>query len=181
MLPSCDGTDDESLLNRVSTPPSDPTNTTASNTNTGTDTSAAVAANQTTYADGIFVGINSRRNSNGGLTALIRDNNLNAIAAAHNIYMRNQAPANANPIRINHDNIQTRGNQAFALGYTRFGENVAGIRNYPAAQVVNTFVTGWINSPGHFQNIVGDFTHTGIDVLVDPRDGTIYATQVFAK
>ncbi len=182
---SCDSSDGDgdnvTGSNVIVTPPADPTNTSASANNGGNDNSAANVANQATFINEVTTGVNTERNSNDGLSPLIRDNNLDAIAAAHNIAMRDSAPNNADPIQINHNNFQNRGNQTFALGYTRFGENVAGIRNYATAQVVPAFVNGWINSPGHAANILGDFTHTGIDILVNPTDGTIYATQVFAK
>jgi len=181
---SCDGGSDDNNdqgSNVIITPPVDPTNTTASANNGGNDNSAANVANQATFSNEVFTSINSERNSNGGLASLIRDNDLDAIAVAHNIAMRDSAPDNADPVRINHNNFEDRGNQTFAMGYTRFGENVGGHRNYPTSQVTNTFVNGWVNSPGHLTNILGDFTHTGIDVLVNPVDGTIYATQVFAK
>lgn len=181
-LTSCDGGSDENLdENQIATPPANPTNTTASNNNSTTDLSAANVSNELTFSSQIHLGINAVRNSNGGLAPLARNNNLDAIAASHNLSMRDSAPLNADPIQINHNNFQNRGEQAFALGFTRFGENVAGIRNYPTSQVVSTFVDGWVNSPDHFKNMIGDYTQTGIDVLVDPKDGTIYATQVFAR
>lgn len=182
-ITSCDGgSDDNSQTgNQIATPPENPTNTTASSNNTTTDLSAANVGNQVIFANSITTNVNAVRNSNGGLTPLARNNNLDAIAAAHNVSMRDGAPANADPIQINHDGFESRGEQAFALGFTRFGENVGGLRNFPTSQVVSTFVDGWVNSPGHFKNIIGDYTETGVDVLVDPDDGTIYATQVFAR
>ncbi len=183
ILVSCDGgSDDNEQQNTFITPPTDPTNTTASNNNTSTpSTNGADPANQETYNAEVNTKINALRNSSGGLAPLIRESELDAVAAAHNISMRDSAPANANPIQISHDNFNARANQIFSLGYTSAGENVGGIRNYSASDVSQAFIDGWITSPGHLANINGDFTHTGIDVLVDPTDGTIYVTQMFAK
>ena len=47
-------------------------------------------------------------------------------------------------------------------------------REDPAAQ----FVDGWIKSPGHHANMIGDFELTGIGVAKSV-DGTYYATQLF--
>lgn len=41
-------------------------------------------------------------------------------------------------------------------------------------------VDGWIKSPGHHRNLVGDFTHCGIAVCRG-YDGYWYFTQIFAK
>ena len=182
-LSSCDSGGEEIEQNAtiIVTPPADPSNTSASDDNGGNDDSAAIADNQATYINQITIGVNTERNSNGGLAPLLREPNLDAMAAAHNIAMRDSAPVNADPIQINHNNYQDRADQVFGLGYSRFGENVGGIRGYATSQVSNAFINGWINSPGHLANILGDFTHTGVDVLVDPTDGTIYATQIFAK
>ena len=58
---------------------------------------------------------------------------------------------------------------------TRSAENVAyGSRS---AQEV---VSNWLSSPGHRQNIEGDFTLTGIGVARNKK-GVIYFTQLFIK
>lgn len=57
-------------------------------------------------------------------------------------------------------------------------ENVAfnqGFSN-PTAQIVN----GWLKSPGHFQNIMGDYNLTGVGVAQN-NQGEFYFTQVFIK
>lgn len=61
-------------------------------------------------------------------------------------------------------------------GWTRAAENIA------AGQSVGDVVAEWMKSPGHRDNILGDFTHLGIGFVSAP--GTRYAryyTQVFAK
>ncbi len=61
---------------------------------------------------------------------------------------------------------------------TRYGENVAFNQGYknPAAQAVK----GWINSPGHLANIVGDYNLTGVGVARNTK-GQYYFTQIFIK
>lgn len=58
-------------------------------------------------------------------------------------------------------------------GWTRAGENVA--MGYSYERVVQA----WADSPGHYANMTGDFTHIGIGYAV--VNGTPYYTQVFAK
>ncbi len=59
-------------------------------------------------------------------------------------------------------------------GWKRLGENVAAGFSYQSV------VQGWRNSPGHFGNIIGDYTHIGIGVGYDSL-GRPYYTQVFGK
>ncbi len=79
--------------------------------------------------------------------------------------------------------------------YLFAGENIAEIRNqgafvpagftvyarYSAGDLADQFVTGWINSPDHYENIINPhFRRTGIAVGVS-LDGTrVVATQVFS-
>jgi uncharacterized protein YkwD len=82
-------------------------------------------------------------------------------------------------------------------GYTYMfaGENIAEIRNqgafvpagftvysrYTVEDLADQFVTGWVNSPDHYENIINPhFRRTGIAVGVS-LDGTrVVATQVFS-
>jgi uncharacterized protein YkwD len=59
-------------------------------------------------------------------------------------------------------------------GWKRVGENVA------AGFSHQSVVQGWRNSPGHFGNMVGNYTHIGIGVGYDSL-GRPYYTQVFAE
>lgn len=54
-------------------------------------------------------------------------------------------------------------------------ENVA--YNYKTAKIV---AEGWINSPGHRQNIVGHYNLTGIGIARDSM-GKLYYTQLFLR
>ena len=145
-------------------------------TDTGADT-----ALESAYTEQVHFKINDYR-AGLGLSDLERMGELDSLAAQHNLYMAEQARASgSSQILISHDNSQSRGNAVFAQGYTKYGENVAANRGYAREAVTDNFVLRWVNSEGHRKNLERDFTHTGVDVYVDPRDNTIYATQVFAK
>lgn len=60
-------------------------------------------------------------------------------------------------------------------GWTRAGENIAA--GYDYTEVVN----GWINSPGHRANLLGDFTHIGIGYFQGPNCYGTYFVQNFGK
>jgi uncharacterized protein YkwD len=56
------------------------------------------------------------------------------------------------------------------------GENIARTNCKESSQ---SAVDGWVQSPGHLQNILGNkYSETGIGVVVQP-DGWIYLTQIF--
>jgi len=80
---------------------------------------------------------------------------------------------------ISHDGFESR---VKAIGrwipYGAASENVASNSGYddPATMVVK----GWINSPGHHKNMIGDFDRTGIGIVQNDR-GEYYYTQVFIK
>jgi uncharacterized protein YkwD len=59
-------------------------------------------------------------------------------------------------------------------GWTKAAENVA--QGYPSGSAVHT---GWMNSPGHRANILGDFTDVGIAHI--SSGGTTWSVEVFAK
>lgn len=61
---------------------------------------------------------------------------------------------------------------------TSFGENVAYNSGYsnPAQVAVN----GWLASPGHYANIMGDYNLSGVGVAKNAK-GEYYFTQIFAK
>ncbi len=67
---------------------------------------------------------------------------------------------------------------AMILSFSSSAENVAlnqGVDD-PAAQAVDS----WLNSPGHLENIEGDYDLTGLGVA-QAADGTYYFTQIFVK
>ncbi|MNY65131.1 hypothetical protein D3C86_2023500 [compost metagenome] len=62
------------------------------------------------------------------------------------------------------------------LGAKRVGENVA--YNYKTPEAA---VRAWLDSPGHKENIVGDYTHFGLSVTTDAATGKKYYTNIFVK
>jgi uncharacterized protein YkwD len=62
--------------------------------------------------------------------------------------------------------------------WTSVAENVFMLLNLPDPAAVA--VNGWIDSPGHRQNIEGEYDMTGIGVA-RAEDGSLYFTQIFAK
>ena len=65
-----------------------------------------------------------------------------------------------------------------SITYRAAGENVAYNQGYsnPDQQAVQ----GWLKSPGHYKNIVGNFDITGIGVAKNAK-GEYYFTQIFVK
>lgn len=47
--------------------------------------------------------------------------------------------------------------------------------------IAAAFVEGWVNSPGHYQNIITpEYEITGVSIAIDTDKGTVYACQKFA-
>ena len=68
--------------------------------------------------------------------------------------------------------------RSFPFPFTRGGaENVA--MNAGLADVAKVAVDGWINSPGHRKNMLGNFNYSGIGVVRNTQ-GAWYLTQLFA-
>ncbi len=181
-LTSCDGSSSGGGSNDSADIelPDNPDDANDENTGTGATNSGANSGLEQSYGVQVFNGINSERTST-GLNALTRDSQMDALAASHNAYLIGQSSGSGGNIQTNHDNAQSRADANTARGFIKFGENTGGIRGYASSVVASTFVDGWVASPGHYTNIIGDYTHTGVAVTVDTRDGTIYSTQIFAK
>lgn len=107
-------------------------------------------------------GLNSVRESQ-GLADLKENEDLNNVAGAwakemsisgfrHNPNVGSQIPSN----------------------WSSWGENIA------YGYTPTTVTDGWRNSPGHYRNMIGDFTDVGHGYYVGD-DGTAYFVQVFAK
>lgn len=64
------------------------------------------------------------------------------------------------------------------ITYRSAAENVA--TNYGYSDPATQAVKGWINSPGHQENMVGDFNLTGLGVAKD-SEGKYYFTQMFIR
>lgn len=120
----------------------------------------------------IFDLINQYRFSN-GLSALKFNSFVSDIAREHSLDMAQGA------VSFGHDGFDNRVSAIRSqIGGTAFGENVAYNYGYgdPAQQAVNQ----WIASSGHRQNILGNFTTTGIGVAKSSND-SYYFTQIFVK
>ncbi|MEB3225856.1 MAG: CAP domain-containing protein [Synechococcus sp.] len=81
---------------------------------------------------------------------------------------------------FSHDGFEGRASnlEKQALPYASVAENLALIQGYD--DVATVAVEGWIDSPGHHKNIVGDFDLTGIGVVKN-EDEIYYFTQLFLK
>ncbi len=179
-LVSCDGSSDGGSDNKTEIEiPDDTDQVNGENQGSDANNSGANSNLEASYARQIFTGINGER-SQRSLSALTRDSQMDSLAAAHNADMISRATPYGD-IDTDHNNAQARANALASGGITAYGENTAGIRGYSSAVVSSTFVDGWVNSPGHFKNITGNYKRTGVAVTVDDRDGTIYATQIFAR
>lgn len=73
--------------------------------------------------------------------------------------------------------------------YTGIGENIAltprALRVVNCSATMNNYeiakctMNGWINSPDHYKNIIGDYEEIGLGVYFDVKNSTVYATQNF--
>lgn len=125
----------------------------------------------TTLEQTVFQKINQYRQSQ-GLGVLSRNSTITTQARKHSQNMANTRQLSHNGfdgrIQVIGQTIQWRGaaeNVAYNMGFSN-----------PAAQAVN----GWLKSPGHLKNIVGDFNLTGIGVAQNSQ-GEYYFTQIFIK
>jgi uncharacterized protein YkwD len=78
-----------------------------------------------------------------------------------------------------HDGFKKRADKMMNLAnLSSFAENVAYSQYYD--DPVKIAVDGWMKSPGHRENILGDFEETGMGVAIT-NEGKFYITQLFAK
>ena len=105
-----------------------------------------------------------------GKNELIRINHISHKSQEHNQYMI------ANNV-VNHDFFDSRAtNIKQVLGAVKVGENIA--YNFSTA---NAALHAWLQSPGHKENIEGDYTHFGVSISVNPNNGKKYYTNIFMK
>jgi uncharacterized protein YkwD len=106
-----------------------------------------------------------------GLGPLVMNDTISKAAMTHCQYLGNKAH------RLNHDGFEERMHnlmQAIKPCYSA-AENVARGQK-DAREVVNM----WIASPGHRENIEGDYNLSGIAIYKD-KEGMLYFTQIFLK
>lgn len=81
-------------------------------------------------------------------------------------------------VAFGHDGFEDRADEINSIcRYKQFAENVA--YNHHYKDPLKVAVEGWMDSPGHFVNIVGDFLETGIGIAYS-KDGRCYLSQLFA-
>lgn len=105
-----------------------------------------------------------------GLNSLERINHISYKCEEHNKYMIQ------NNVVDHNDFVARSANMTNLLGAKKVGENVA--YNYKTPEAA---VRAWLDSPGHKENIVGDYTHFGLSVTTDPATGKKYYTNIFVK
>ncbi len=70
--------------------------------------------------------------------------------------------------------------KASGVSYSAWGENIAYLDGYAENVLANTFMTNWMNSPGHRANILStNFTSIGVGVY--KIGNKYYATQEFLR
>jgi uncharacterized protein YkwD len=105
-----------------------------------------------------------------GLNPLEKINHMSYKSEEHDNYMI------ANNV-VNHNDFVARSENIIkTLGAKTVSENIA--YNYSTPQAV---LNAWLASPGHKENIEGNFTHFGIAIKEDPATGKKYYTNIFAK
>lgn len=127
-----------------------------------------IVIEELTISEEILILVNEHRMSI-GKSVLIRNEIADETAEIHSDYMIDQN-------QISHDNFNDRFQDLQNLvGAIAAGENVA--YGYPTAETV---MDAWLNSPGHRNNIEGDFTHIGIASIKNSQ-GVYYYTQLFYR
>lgn len=114
-------------------------------------------------ADTIYSLVNQARAAQ-GLPGLLRNSAIDGVA----LNWANQMAANGAMTHNPSYSSQLPG------GWSRAAENVAS--RYPSPEAA---FNGWMNSPGHRANILGDFTDIGIAFI--SANGTTWAVQDFGK
>ena len=105
-----------------------------------------------------------------GLNALEKINYVSVKSDEHDQYMIENNV-------VNHNDFVARSEEIMKVfGAKSVSENIA--YNYCTPKAA---LDAWLNSPGHRENIEGDFTHFGIAVRENPVNGKKYYTNIFVK
>lgn len=105
-----------------------------------------------------------------GLNPLEKINHISYKSEEHDNYMIANNVVNHNDFVARSENIMK------VLGAKTVSENIA--YNYSTPEAA---LKAWLASPGHKENIEGDFTHFGISIRENPANGRKYYTNIFAK
>jgi len=120
----------------------------------------------------VFTKINQYRKSQ-NLQPLKWDNTIAQQAAIHAQKMA------SGKTTFSHDGFQQRVEViSQKIPYKSAAENLA--NNFGYSNPGEQAVVGWINSPGHHKNMVGDYNLTGIGIAKN-SEGTYYFNQLFIK
>jgi uncharacterized protein YkwD len=137
----------------------------------------SAAASAADLEEILFQAINRERAAN-HLAPLRRAQELNAVAQSHSRdmmardYFDHRTPEGLG-LR---ERIQ-RGN---VTGWRRIAENISSSRSCARFDAVRMAVEGWMNSPGHRQNVLDkQMQETGIGIAMDAEGKTYYITQVY--
>jgi len=129
------------------------------------------ASSTTALENSVFQQINQYRKTK-GLSQLSSNATITQQARRHSQDM-------ANSRVLSHDGFNTRVSTiGKSISYSSAAENVAYNMGYTTPDM--QAVQGWLKSPGHRQNIEGDYNLTGIGVVKNAQ-GEYYFTQIFIK
>lgn len=120
-----------------------------------------------------------------GLAALVQDDEMDILATLHSDNMvkhdffdhidhQGKSPSErADDLEYSWSRI------AENIAYVPWFANISGCGDTRSAEALATCVVkGWENSPGHYDNIVGDFEELGVGIAFT-SDSIAYFTQVF--
>lgn len=126
----------------------------------------------TTLEQSVYKQINQFRSSR-KLPPLTLDSRISEQARLHSEAMA------SGRVPFGHNGFEDRVNAlSKSIAYRAAGENVAYNQGYSSPD--QQAVQGWLKSPGHFKNIVGNFDLTGIGIAKNAK-GEYYFTQIFVK
>lgn len=128
---------------------------------------------------GIFVIANNERRK-AGLEDLVWDEDLRAIARYKAREMLQfEYFAHSSPYTGNSWNLA----EMFGYCYTAFGENLAKLVGYSHYDITPEIIMeGWMESPGHRENILRKtFRKAGIGLIYSPDDRIQYSSLLFSR
>jgi uncharacterized protein YkwD len=130
-------------------------------------------------ADDVHVAVNKYRETK-NKSQLIRHAGLDRLAAEHAHFLTlNSGKFSIHGKKVSHYGIENRVLAARRIhNMESLSEIVAACTATPQ-QAADKLLRLWQQSPGHNQQLLGDWTHTGIGSATGP-DGTVCCTQLFA-
>jgi uncharacterized protein YkwD len=115
-----------------------------------------------------------------GVGSLQRHSGLDRLAHEHCEYLRkHRGTFQLSGKNVSHFGFESRALAARELyNMQNVSENVAAA-THPGKNSASVLVSLWKGSKDHHKNMIDDWTHTGIGVVVD-SDGTVFSTQLFS-